>query len=66
MAIFKHVDTNYHRFVGRDKNLPLSLVLHNGYYNQTSQGKLFKFVEQINEKNSEIERIMAQEAEKLD
>ena len=56
LEIFKHIDANYHRFVGRNKNLPLNLILHNGFCNQTSQGKLFKFIEKINEKNSKIEQ----------
>ena len=65
VEVFKHVDANYHHFVGQDKNLPLNLILHNGFYNQTSQGKLFKFIEQINEKNSKATET-ATPAEKMD
>lgn len=52
MTIFKHIDYNYDYFVGKDKNLPLNLIMHNGYYNKQSQGKLFKFIEKIKEKNN--------------
>ena len=49
--IFKQVDHNYNYFVGKDKNLALNLIMHNGYYNKQSQGKLFKFIEKIQDKN---------------
>ena len=32
--IFRVIDDNYNRFVGQDKNLHLSLILHNGSYNK--------------------------------
>ena len=51
LMIFKQVDYNYNYFVGKDKNLALNLIMHNGFYNKQAQGKLFKFIEKIQDKN---------------
>ena len=36
MKIFRLVDHNYNYFVGEKKNLPLTLIMHNGFYNKLS------------------------------
>ena len=50
MAIFKHVDYVYDYFVGRNKNIKLSFLLHNGSFNR-DDGIMYKLIEKIKEKN---------------
>lgn len=52
MQIFICIDKAYNKFVGKDKNLKLGLILHNRCYNAEEQQKLFDVVDCLQQKNN--------------
>lgn len=51
LQIFKVVDANYNRFVGKDKNILVDLILHHANFDKNNQGWCRALIKTLKQKH---------------